>query len=329
MPDRWRRKRGGRVGGNSITARRPPTKSNRRQRTRWPHVDRAATRFGAHDSQFACHQGCRGPYLRIQPSGSRRIRSLGRTFQARIELKSVPVLVAGAEARAKERISVGMIDFEGLAVESGIRRVSGRSSSRMLLIFYGWQPLQPSRAFKTLAAGIWSTRRGDVVGRPRPTGRPSVASSWQVAGSEVSESLTRVLGAATKGTGHGSISSGLVPEAALRRLDLSRSMTGKAPVAPDALRVDDQLQRVRGRDARPTRTLRRSTVRRPRRSDRPCRQGREERRSRRSHPSNPRAGSGQEARTGEFARFGIEVQDCPTVGPRAGRRGDVLPGVPP
>jgi len=75
---------------------------------------------------------------------------------AAIELKSVPILVTTAEARAKERISVGMINFESLAIEAWDTASVRKKLSRMLLIFYGWEPLQPIARFKTLAAGIWS-----------------------------------------------------------------------------------------------------------------------------------------------------------------------------
>lgn len=122
---------------------------------------------------------------------------------AAIELKSVPVLIAGAESRAKERISVGMIDFEGLALEAWDTANVRKKLERILLIFYRWEPLRPIASFQTVAAGIW---------HPSPTTWAAIRADWEsvrdliVAGrrNDVSESYTRVLGAATKGPGHGS-----------------------------------------------------------------------------------------------------------------------------
>jgi DNA mismatch repair endonuclease MutH len=124
---------------------------------------------------------------------------------AGIELKSVPILITGNEARAKERISVGMINFERLGGEVWDTASVRKKLERLLLIFYGWEPLLPIARFRTLAAGIWS---------PDEETWRAVEADWLsiqslvLAGrrNEVSESLTRVLGAATKGTGHGSIS---------------------------------------------------------------------------------------------------------------------------
>jgi len=122
---------------------------------------------------------------------------------AAIELKSVPVLVRGSEARAKERISVAMIDFTALAMETWDTATVRRKLGQMLLIFYGWEPLQPIARFRTLAAGIWT---------PDAVTLEAIKSDWQTIQGlvvngrrdEVSESLTSVLGAATKGPGHGS-----------------------------------------------------------------------------------------------------------------------------
>jgi DNA mismatch repair endonuclease MutH len=124
---------------------------------------------------------------------------------AAIELKSVPILFSGSEARAKERISVGMIDFDGLALETWETAHARRKLERLLLIFYRWEPFRPIASFKTLAAGIWS---------PDTESWSGMKADWElirglvVAGrrDEVSESLARLLGAATKGPGHGSIS---------------------------------------------------------------------------------------------------------------------------
>jgi DNA mismatch repair endonuclease MutH len=125
--------------------------------------------------------------------------------RAAIELKSVPILFSGSEARAKERISVGMIDFDGMAAETWDTAHARRKLERLLLIFYRWEPFRPIASFETLAAGIWS---------PDSESWSGMQADWEliralvVAGrrNEVSESLTRLLGAATKGPGHGSVS---------------------------------------------------------------------------------------------------------------------------
>jgi DNA mismatch repair protein MutH len=124
---------------------------------------------------------------------------------AAIELKSVPILFSGSEARAKERVSVGMIDFDRLAVETWETAHARHKLERLLLIFYRWEPYRPIASFQTLAAGIWSPDAESWAG---------MRSDWElvhglaVAGRrhQVSESLTRLLGAATKGRGHGSFS---------------------------------------------------------------------------------------------------------------------------
>ena len=124
---------------------------------------------------------------------------------ADIELKSVPVLVAPGGAKAKERISIGMIDFDRLPTEEWATATVRKKVERLLLIFYRWEPYRPIASFRTLAAGVWE---------PDDRSLASIRSDWETirdlvrAGrrSEVSESLTTVLGAATKGVGHGSTS---------------------------------------------------------------------------------------------------------------------------
>lgn len=155
-----------------------------------------------------------------QPSSPRNKGIVGRIYEAcfdippnsragpdfegaGIELKSVPIHVKGGEAAAKERISLGMIDFSTLPDEvwqtAGVRRKLGR----MLLIFYGWEPLTMIGRFRTLAAGLWE---------PDETSLRSIEADWKLIRdmvadgrrTDLSESLTKVLGAATKGPGHGS-----------------------------------------------------------------------------------------------------------------------------
>ena len=122
---------------------------------------------------------------------------------AAIELKSVPIMLARGEAKAKERISVGMIDFEALALETWDTASVRKKLDRILLIFYGWQPLQPIARFQTLASGIWHADASTLA---------AIQADWETIANlartgrrdDVSESLTSVLGAATKGPGHGS-----------------------------------------------------------------------------------------------------------------------------
>ena len=224
---------------------------------------------------------------------------------AGIELKSVPILIAGSEARAKERISVGMIDFDRLAKEVWETASVRKKLDRMLLIFYGWQPLQPISRFKALAGGVWS---------PDAETWLAVEADWRtiqsfvVAGrrSEVSESLTRVLGAATKGPGHGSISRAW----SLKQPFVGwiyRSMTGDAPpamevVAEDPARVFEAevLARLRPHIGQSFDALAIAT-------------GRAGLGGKAGVAATVRSLLGQpvHGRTGEFARYGIEVKTVP------------------
>jgi DNA mismatch repair endonuclease MutH len=122
---------------------------------------------------------------------------------AAVELKSVPIRLVGDEARAKERISLGMINFASLPGELWESAHVRRKVDDLLLIFYRWDPLLPIARFETLAAEIWQpdaeSLRQMKVDWERV--RDLVADGRR---DEVSEGLTRVLGAATKGPGHGS-----------------------------------------------------------------------------------------------------------------------------
>ena len=154
---------------------------------------------------------------------------------ASIELKSVPILVAGGETRAKERISIAMIDFAALPLQTWDTAAVRKKLDQMLMIFYGWEPLQPIARFKTLAAGIWS---------PDSSTLQTIRADWQTirdlvaAGrrDQVSESLTSILGAATKGPGHGSRSRAWSLKQPFVGW-LYKEMAGKADAA-DSLRGD-------------------------------------------------------------------------------------------
>ncbi len=124
---------------------------------------------------------------------------------AEIELKSVPILLSGVEARAKERISLGMINWQSLPTETWETARARRKLEHLMLIFYAWSPLVPMGRFQALVAGLW---------KPDPETMLVLENDWhtiqrlEIEGrrGEVSESLTQALGAATKGVGHGSTS---------------------------------------------------------------------------------------------------------------------------
>lgn len=157
---------------------------------------------------------------------------------AGIELKTVPILVTAIESRAKERISLGMIDWTALAGESWATAKARRKLEHLMLVFYGWEPYRPLGAFQVLAAGIW---------RPDAETSASLERDWrliqalELSGrrSDVSESLTRLLGAATKGPGHGSTSRAW----SLKQPFVSwiyRSMAGATPVPHRSADVDPE-----------------------------------------------------------------------------------------
>ena len=124
---------------------------------------------------------------------------------AGIELKSVPIRIAGGEARAKERVSLTMINFLTLPAERWESAPVRKKVNDLLLVFYRWDPLQPIARFETLVAEIW---------QPDGESLRQMQVDWETvqglvkAGrrNEVSEGSTRLLGAATKGAGHGSTS---------------------------------------------------------------------------------------------------------------------------
>ena len=116
---------------------------------------------------------------------------------AGIELKSVPILRVGSEARAKERVSLGMIDWKSLPAETWESAHARRKLEHLMLIFYEWSPLRPLGYFKTLEAALW---------KPDANTLAVIEQDWRVIQqleiegrrAEVSESLTQSLGAATK-----------------------------------------------------------------------------------------------------------------------------------
>ena len=140
-------------------------------------------------------------YFQIKPNPRHEPDFVG----AGIELKSVPIQRTKVEARAKERVSLGMIDWSSLRSETWATASARQKLERLLLVFYEWIPLRPMGQFQILAARIWT---------PDPVTLEAIEHDWstirelEIRGrrEEVSESLTKLLGAATKGPGHGSTS---------------------------------------------------------------------------------------------------------------------------
>jgi len=120
-----------------------------------------------------------------------------------IELKTVPIRISDGEARAKERVSIGMIDFEALKHERWETAHVRSKLDHILFVFVRWEELRPVGYFEVLRAGLW---------RPDLATLAVMKDDWErvrdLAASgradQVSESLSAVLGAATKGPGHGS-----------------------------------------------------------------------------------------------------------------------------
>ena len=262
------------------------------------------------------------PTAPMDPSSPRNKGVVGRIYEATfgipansirgpdfpgagMELKSVPIILTGGEAKAKERISIAMIDFAGLRSRPGIRRKSGRNSIGCCMIFYGWEPLQPIARFKTLVTGIWS---------PDESTLRTIQADWErirglvVANcrSEVSESLSSILGAATKGAGHGSVSRAW----SLKQPFVGwiyREMTGDEPVPSETAAPDPAAEF----EARTLATLS-SYVGRPF-DQLASLAGREGKQGKAAVAQIVRALIGERAkgRSGDFLRFGVEVKTVP------------------
>jgi DNA mismatch repair endonuclease MutH len=225
--------------------------------------------------------------------------------RAGIELKSVPILLSGGEAKAKERVSISMINFATLAGQSWESAEVRKKLAHMLMIFYGWEPLQPIARFRTLAAGIWKPDESTLktIQADWQTVRDLVASGRR---EEVSESLTSILGAATKGPGHGSRSRAW----SLKQPFVSwlyMEMAGKEPVpAPSAAR-DPASEFERS-------VLDLLTPHVGRRFDALARLvGREDKGGKAAVANIVRALVGQRSKgsSGNFDRFGVEVKSVP------------------
>lgn len=119
---------------------------------------------------------------------------------AGIELKSTPIIIEPDGFRAKERISLGMIDFAALAAEEWDRASVRKKLDNLLICFYRWRPDIPIGEFETLDVVLW---------RPTDEQEEVLRHDWEVVRDlvrqdrkgDVSEALGRWLGAATKGPG--------------------------------------------------------------------------------------------------------------------------------
>jgi DNA mismatch repair protein MutH len=117
-----------------------------------------------------------------------------------IELKSTAIIQEQDGPRAKERVSLGMIDYATLPTEDWQSASVRGKLERLLFCFYRWSPDSPIGEFVTLATGLW---------QPSPAHDELLAADWVLvrdlvrAGrtAEVSEALGRRMGAATKGSG--------------------------------------------------------------------------------------------------------------------------------
>jgi len=129
--------------------------------------------------------------------------------EAGLELKSSPLKRLGnGSLRAKERISLSMIDYNKLAYESGSLYSTSFWSKikRMLLVFYEYSPDLDVLEYPVRIVSIWEFPEED---------RLVLAKDWELIKSYVdngeahllSEGLTNYLGASTKGASSKSLKS--------------------------------------------------------------------------------------------------------------------------
>ena len=122
--------------------------------------------------------------------------------EAGIELKSTPLKrLRSGELRAKERISLSMIDYEKLADESGSLYSTSFWSKikRMLLVFYEYSQELSVEDYPIRLVSLWEFPESDKL---------VIAKDWALIKSyidngqahQLSEGLTNYLGAATKGS---------------------------------------------------------------------------------------------------------------------------------
>jgi len=225
---------------------------------------------------------------------------------AGIELKSVPIQRTRAEARAKERISLGMIDWVNLPLETWSTATARQKLEHLMLVFYEWSPFRPMGFFKVLAAGIWTPDAAslEAIERDWTTIRQLEIDGRRAA---ASESLTALLGAATKGAGHGSTSRAW----SLKQPFVGwiyRSMVGEVQVPPATkIRVDPaaeferavlaKLRLVEGKTIREVARIAGTSVNRAKSAS--------------ANVTRTYLGEKAKGRSGDFDRFGIEVKIVP------------------
>jgi DNA mismatch repair endonuclease MutH len=199
--------------------------------TRWSREASAATNKGAAGTFIE-------RYFGIQQNSEQ-----APDFEAAgVELKVVPVIVAGGQARRiKERTSVSMIDYKQLDRETWPTATVRKKINRVLFVFFEWRPDVPIREFRVRRAPLWS---------PSQRLLPILERDWTVVwqknhrglAHEISEADGLVFGAATKGA------SGAMreqPNAAIkaksRAWALKPRLTLSILAAPSVDRQDEEL----------------------------------------------------------------------------------------
>ena len=124
---------------------------------------------------------------------------------AGIELKVVPVILrTGTSPRAKERMSISMIDYATLAKEDWPSASVRSKISEILLVFYHHDSARPRAQWKVMGVMLWrpldDLDRAATIQRDWMTVRDKVTAGRS---HELSESDSTLLAAATKGPGGG------------------------------------------------------------------------------------------------------------------------------
>lgn len=120
--------------------------------------------------------------------------------EAGIELKAVPVIKGRKKWRIKERTKVTSIDYMSLADETWETASVRKKLEHILFVFYEHIPHKPKKEFRTLGTVLWDAGPVDL---------DLFRIDWTVIrdkvlrgkAHELSEGMTRYLGASTSGTG--------------------------------------------------------------------------------------------------------------------------------
>ena len=156
-----------------------------------------------YESSFNGGRGTFGLILETDYFGLERNNESRPDFEeAGIELKSTPLKrLRSGELRAKERISLSMIDYKKLAEESGSLYSTSFWSKikRMLLVFYEYSQELSVEDYPIRLVSLWEFPESDKL---------VIARDWALIKSyvdhgqahQLSEGLTNYLGAATKGS---------------------------------------------------------------------------------------------------------------------------------